>query len=236
MRQDPFDFDQFYGSTFLPLVGWLEKHGVPNGEAEEMAQEVMLALSGASQQNRRTATKTRKGSGKTARVSRKKPSVVTDPEGWVYRRARWRVRDWYCSGRVRLEQALVVERDGEEADRQIRAQADDLDDILWARQLIAKKNAEFWQRLEEHAESLAHIVKAVQEMMRKRAPDDALKQFLESRVLILSGKVTNGSKRDSGDIQDLAKKLGITTGALRTAFTRIKGSWKNCERGLFQCV
>jgi hypothetical protein len=233
MRQDPFDFDQFYGSTFLPLVGWLEKHSVPNGEAEDMAQEIMLALSGASQQKRRQTTKTRKGSGKTARVSRKKPASVTDPEGWVYRRARWRVNDWYCSGRVRLEQALVVERDGEEADRQIPAQADDLDDILWARQLIEKKSADFWRRLEGDAETLAHIVKAVQKMMLERAPDDAVKHFLESRGLVLSGKVKNGSKRDRGDLRELAGKLSMTPGALRTSFSRIKPAWEKCERELF---
>ncbi len=219
---DPPTFDQFYNRLYPKLVAWIFSRGVPSAEAEDMAQNIMLAF---------------------FRECQERPSAITHAVGWCYQRAEWRLMDWktdHLQGRV---QSLTVETDaGETAEIDLPARAPDPVTVLRAHQWVDRCYEPFWELLELRAGSYREVVRAILQMVEERIPYDRVEQasnaaikvlrFVEGRQLVFSGKKKDDEKRDSQDVQTLADRLRMSTGAVRVALNRLQPVWLDCESEL----
>lgn len=197
-----FNFDEFYTRFYPKLVDWFVGRGMRREEAEEHGQEICLAIYQSSDD-------------------------ITDADGWGYIRARWALIDWYRRGRVAKEQPLVTRGDdGDKVEANFPSDDPKIELAIDVRARMDRHWASFLRLFEQRAEGYKHVVRAVKVLVHNRAPGDKVSQFRETHQLVFTG--IGDDKRDSDDVRILAEKLKMTTGALRTAFTRLQLVWGEC--------
>jgi DNA-directed RNA polymerase specialized sigma24 family protein len=201
-NHSPEAFDEFHARFYPKLVEWLVYRGMPRAEAEEAAQEICLAIYMAW-------------------------SRITDPDGWGYNRARWRLTDRARRLAVLREQPLVTtDVAGREVGIEPPSEDPDIALVLDARERMVRHWDQFLGLFETRSGGYRKVVRALTALARKRAPEDRVNQFVEAHQLVFTG--TGEDKRDSDDVSDLAKKLRMTTGALLTALSRLQPVWYEC--------
>jgi DNA-directed RNA polymerase specialized sigma24 family protein len=209
------NFGEFYSRFYPKLVEWLVRQGMRREEAVETAQEVCLSMY-------------------------KAWPKITDPEGWGFNGARWRLID---RGRrlssVKEEPLVTTDAEGVEVGRELPSKDPEITVALDARQLMDRNWTRFFRLFEGRAGGYRKVVCALRVFVRERAPRDKVTQFLEAHQLVFTG--ISGGKRDGDDVRDLAKQLKMTTGALLTAFSRLQPIWYECAletylRGVYSAI
>jgi DNA-directed RNA polymerase specialized sigma24 family protein len=202
IRNNAETFEQFYVRFYPKLVAWLFRHGVRREEAVEIAQDVCLDIFNVWE-------------------------TVPNPDGWAYNGARWRMIDRGRRGAIVEEKPLSrADAEGRELFREVEENHPDIVPGLYARQLTDRYWISFLWRLERRSNGYKDVVRAVKALVRRHAPNDYVGQFQEARRLVFTG--LQDEKRDSDDVKVLAKKLGMTQGALLVAFTRLQLVWYEC--------